>query len=104
MIQHLLITGASSGIGEAIARYAAGKHLNVTAIARRSSRLARLHDTYPNIHPETADIADKKQVAKAMARAIKVHGPVDCAILNACLLYTSPSPRDATLSRMPSSA
>ena len=25
-------------------------------------------------------------------------------IINACLLYTSPSPRDATLSRMPSSA
>ena len=25
-------------------------------------------------------------------------------ILNSCLLYTSPSPRDATLSRMPSSA
>ena len=27
----------------------------------------------------------------------------DCPIAN-CLLYTSPSPRDATLSRMPSSA
>ena len=26
------------------------------------------------------------------------------ASLNTCLLYTSPSPRDATLSRMPSSA
>ena len=26
------------------------------------------------------------------------------ASTNACLLYTSPSPRDATLSRMPSSA
>ena len=26
------------------------------------------------------------------------------AQLNDCLLYTSPSPRDATLSRMPSSA
>ena len=26
------------------------------------------------------------------------------ARLNSCLLYTSPSPRDATLSRMPSSA
>ena len=25
-------------------------------------------------------------------------------VCNACLLYTSPSPRDATLSRMPSSA
>ena len=28
----------------------------------------------------------------------------DVAMLIACLLYTSPSPRDATLSRMPSSA
>ena len=27
-----------------------------------------------------------------------------CAFYNICLLYTSPSPRDATLSRMPSSA
>ena len=25
-------------------------------------------------------------------------------LVNSCLLYTSPSPRDATLSRMPSSA
>ena len=25
-------------------------------------------------------------------------------LINTCLLYTSPSPRDATLSRMPSSA
>ena len=27
-----------------------------------------------------------------------------CPYVKACLLYTSPSPRDATLSRMPSSA
>ena len=27
-----------------------------------------------------------------------------CVVPDACLLYTSPSPRDATLSRMPSSA
>ena len=34
-------------------------------------------------------------------------GPINTGLLNAyntCLLYTSPSPRDATLSRMPSSA
>ena len=29
---------------------------------------------------------------------------LDLALLYSCLLYTSPSPRDATLSRMPSSA
>ena len=28
----------------------------------------------------------------------------DCGIVNICLLYTSPSPRDRTRSRMPSSA
>ena len=28
----------------------------------------------------------------------------DVILLNTCLLYTSPSPRDATLARMPSSA
>ena len=35
-----------------------------------------------------------------------VDGYIDTGsyIFNACLLYTSPSPRDATLSRMPSSA
>ena len=31
-------------------------------------------------------------------------GPAVESYLNICLLYTSPSPRDATLSRMPSSA
>eukprot|EP00830_Metopus_es_P011408 TRINITY_DN2250_c0_g1_i2.p3 TRINITY_DN2250_c0_g1~~TRINITY_DN2250_c0_g1_i2.p3 ORF type:complete len:118 (+),score=29.20 TRINITY_DN2250_c0_g1_i2:281-634(+) len=30
--------------------------------------------------------------------------PTKSIIFNSCLLYTSPSPRDATLSRMPSSA
>ena len=28
----------------------------------------------------------------------------NCYLLNTCLLYTSPSPRDGLLSRMPSSA
>ena len=35
------------------------------------------------------------RVGKAVAQLQQDHG---------CLLYTSPSPRDATLSRMPSSA
>ena len=31
-------------------------------------------------------------------------GQADVAMVERCLLYTSPSPRDATLARMPSSA
>ena len=37
------------------------------------------------------------------ARAVKNAQGMDILVLH-CLLYTSPSPRDATLSRMPSSA
>ncbi len=80
---HFLITGASSGIGEALARHAADKNLEVTVIARRSDRLAQLREQHPNIHPETADISDKKQVIEAIDRAISVQGPVDYAVLNA---------------------
>ena len=35
---------------------------------------------------------------------ISDHSKNDLLLVSACLLYTSPSPRDATLSRMPSSA
>ena len=35
---------------------------------------------------------------------VLVTSPFRRALLTTCLLYTSPSPRDATLSRMPSSA
>ena len=34
----------------------------------------------------------------------EIYGSQNWSVVNACLLYTSPSPRDATLSRMPSSA
>ena len=37
-------------------------------------------------------------------RSSPVWGPMQLWLLWPCLLYTSPSPRDATLSRMPSSA
>ena len=35
---------------------------------------------------------------------IRGNGYIKVIDVNTCLLYTSPSPRDATLSRMPSSA
>ena len=42
--------------------------------------------------------------AAAAARAGADQVEEDIIYLTGCLLYTSPSPRDATLSRMPSSA
>ena len=45
-----------------------------------------------------------KQMAHANFPFVVSNYNVDNTILKGCLLYTSPSPRDATLSRMPSSA
>ena len=48
---------------------------------------------------------DDKELKKAFRReARKWHPDLNKNDLNACLLYTSPSPRDGLLSRMPSSA
>ena len=47
--------------------------------------------------------ADGMALAEAIAGARRKRLPF-VAVLQTCLLYTSPSPRDATLSRMPSSA
>ena len=41
---------------------------------------------------------------KSLLRQIRVNGTVSLVTNEVCLLYTSPSPRDATLARMPSSA
>ena len=42
--------------------------------------------------------------ARERLQLVLAHDRVDMSSLTTCLLYTSPSPRDATLSRMPSSA
>ena len=58
--------------------------------------------------PALARVArwDKKEGEKlAVPRAnLRDALPAHCGVFRTCLLYTSPSPRDATLSRMPSSA
>ena len=49
--------------------------------------------------PGSEEIGRDLVKARAAASIVNATGPD-----RACLLYTSPSPRDATLSRMPSSA
>ena len=79
----ILITGASAGIGYALSEELTKRGAEVIVTARRQDRL--------------------EELAKKIERAGgKVH--IFNEDLSFCLLYTSPSPRDATLSRMPSSA
>ena len=55
-----------------------------------------------NLAPKVSRAVDNHKQANEIVAKLK--GERDAAQVEACLLYTSPSPRDRTRSRMPSSA
>ena len=80
---HYLVTGASSGIGAALATALLRRGDKVTAMARREDRLAALDDGSGNFHGSACDVTDAVALATAVEDAVERLGPVDCAILNA---------------------
>ena len=78
-----------------------------TYVVNESSVLLRFHEKYnfwgtPGGHVDPGQDVNEAALREVQEEAgldVELVGPSTC-----CLLYTSPSPRDATLSRMPSSA
>ena len=60
----------------------------------------------PNLMCKPATVMFNKVTIKGAKQAVQMFGPAQRAVAMAvaCLLYTSPSPRDRQKSRMPSSA
>ena len=93
-------------------RWHEGEEAMLGAITAPEDRKARgLHITYPKREPEFR----RRIHGEAKGGAVRLHDPVEGHIAigegietsnqtHPCLLYTSPSPRDRTRSRMPSSA
>lgn len=87
--QVALVTGASSGIGEAIAEALAQQGAHVTLAARRVDRLHTLAERLGKIEGvgETqiveCDVRDEEQVKQAVARTIDRWGRLDILVANA---------------------
>ena len=70
------------------------------------SRLASMVSFSPSLLPYNQEVLDLLAVEKANGRQVVLctASNIKVAETIACLLYTSPSPRDLSTSRMPSSA
>lgn len=79
------ITGASSGIGRAVALEMAREGWRVVASARRQEELDSLAAEGPEgrISGIAVDVTDRDATAKAVERIEAEIGPVDCAVLAA---------------------
>lgn len=89
-----LITGASSGIGEATARALAEQGAKVAVAARRLERLERLASEIGG-HSHTAlaieaDIADQAQAIDAVDRTVDELGGLDIVVNNAGVMLLGP--------------
>ncbi len=88
-----LITGASSGIGEATARLLASSGVKVALLARRSDRLETLKNAIQADGGEAlvlcADVTKKGEVKKAVDVCLQTFGNIDFLINNAGIMPLS---------------
>lgn len=88
--QHAVVTGASAGIGEAIARELARRGMRVTLVARREDALERLAaELGDGARALAVDLT--RDPADWLARARELHGPVDLLVNNAGVQVIAPS-------------
>ena len=88
----VVITGASSGLGEATARHLAWQGAKLVLGARRLERLQALADEL-SLGDEAVvqtDVTDREQVKRLVDHAARTHGRVDVIVNNAGLMPLSP--------------
>ena len=77
----IVVTGASSGIGESIARHFSEQGHALLLLARRIDKLESL--ALPNAICRKVDVTDRTALLQVLTEAEKQYGPVDCLVNNA---------------------
>lgn len=84
---HAIITGASAGIGAALAHELSGRGYRVGLIARRAEQLEQVADSVRKAGGEaawaTADVTDKDGLAAAIRELEAAQGPCEVLVCNA---------------------
>ncbi len=78
-----LVTGASSGIGEAMAHLLGGAGVPTVLVARRRDRLAELAERYAGFEVLEADLTTAAGVAAVTERIVDAGQPVELVVNNA---------------------
>jgi NADP-dependent 3-hydroxy acid dehydrogenase YdfG len=88
-----LVTGASSGIGEAAARSLAAEGASVAVVARRRDRLEALADSIGDptrVEVIEADVTDAAQATSMVERTVSRFGRLDTLVNNAGVMLLGP--------------
>lgn len=90
----VVITGASSGLGESTARYLAARGAAVVLGARRTDKLeqiaAEIRAAGGKAEVVSTDVTDKAQVQALIDTGVRIFGRVDVLINNAGLMSIAP--------------
>jgi NADP-dependent 3-hydroxy acid dehydrogenase YdfG len=90
-----LVTGASSGIGEATARVLAGRGAAVALMARRTDRLEQLAERIAKDDGRAlvigGDVTDRAEAGEAVDRTVSELGRLDTLVNNAGVMLLGPA-------------
>lgn len=90
--RHVLITGASHGIGVDLARECRSRGARVTVLGRDKDRLAAVADEIGG-RPLVVDLEDEDALGCVVADAEREQGPLDVLVNNAGMAYVAPAAR-----------